>query len=51
MLDVTAWIVAFALVWSPNHDFDDLGFHDIDEFQDEANGRPENNDEDQKKGH
>jgi hypothetical protein len=48
MLDTTAWFVAFALCWSPDHDFDDLDYQNMSELQDEANSRKRHNDEQQK---
>jgi hypothetical protein len=36
LLDVTAWFVAFALCWSPAHEFDDLDDHNLDDAQDQA---------------
>jgi hypothetical protein len=54
MLDVTAWFVAIALVWSPDHDFDDLDYQNTSERQDEATCQHKKDDKDpkgHKKGH
>jgi hypothetical protein len=49
MLDATAWFVAFALCWSPAHEFDDLDYQNMSELQDEANSRRTHNDQMKKK--
>lgn len=36
LLDSTAWFVAFAMCWSPAHEFDDLDHHNLDDMQDQA---------------
>lgn len=47
-LDATAWFVAFALVWAPLHEFDDLDYESMNEMQDQANSRKGHKDQVQK---
>jgi len=42
LLDATAWFVAIALVYSPDHDYDNLDSQDMSDLQDEARNQRTN---------
>ena len=50
MLDSTAWFVAFALCWSPDHEYDDLDYQGYSDMQEQAsrNRKKDNHDSEKK---
>jgi hypothetical protein len=57
LLDFTAWFVAIAIVYSPEHDFDDLDYQHMGDLQEEVSGQNSSNEKSKdpkdhtKKGH
>eukprot|EP00980_Cylindrotheca_fusiformis_P011415 scaffold2644_cov129-Cylindrotheca_fusiformis.AAC.5 len=50
LLDVSAWFVAFAMVYAPAHYHNDMDYQNSNGAEEKANHRHKK-DEDQKKGH